>query len=149
MKKNKNIIAIMLIITMACMLTACSTGSPEYKAQKYLNALVAGDVKTLEKCQMPLSEAYSSTFKNISKGITNTLFNTALDDSGMNAIAGSFLAYSFSGYEFKVTGSEINGESANVYFDVYKDGSLSSSNEYLPLTKYNGEWYVTLTGYLN
>lgn len=152
MKKTKIIVTIILVLTMIYMFSGCNSlfgSSPEKRAQKYLNALVAGDMETLEDFEMPLQKATSKTLKGLSKGMINSMFNSSIDDNGMNAMGGALVAYIFSGYKFTVTGSEVEGESAKVYFDVYIDDQLSRSNEFLPMTEYNGEWYVTFSDYLN
>ena len=147
---KKTLIALTLTLAMAITLTACSSNSsPQKTAQKYLNALVAGDIKTMESCKQPLSQSITSVSKETARGITNSIFNIDLSSDGMNSIAGLFLSYTYSGYEFKVTNAETDGNKAKVFFDIYINDSLSSRNEYLPLTKYNGDWYVDFTGYLD
>lgn len=145
MKNIKIVVTVILTLTMMYMFSGCDSlfgTSPEKRAQKYLNALVAGDMETLEDFEMPLQKASSGVLKGLVGGIMH------LDNNGMNALGGAFVAYSFSGYKFKVTGSEVNGDSAKVFFDIYINDKLLSSNEYLPMTEYNGEWYVTLSDYL-
>ena len=146
---KKKSIGLALIITMAMVLTACTNSSPQKTAQKYLNALVAGDVKTLENCKLPLSQSISSVSKEAARGITNWMFDIDFSGDSMDATSGVLLSYVFFGYDFKVTDAEIDGKKAKVFFDIYIDDILSSSKEYLPLTQYNGDWYVDFTGYLD
>lgn len=151
MKKIKIVVTVILTLTMMYMFSGCDSlfgTSPEKRAQKYLNALVAGDMETLEDFEMPLQKATSKALKGFSRGKMNSMFNSSMDDNDMNAIGGALVAYCFSGYKFEVTGSEVNGDSAKVFFNIYINDKLYSSNEYLPMTEYNGEWYVTLSDYL-
>lgn len=141
--KNKatKLIALILVIILALVLSACrKASSPEKITQTYFGALKSGDFNAAIECFTPAAQAQYKAALSIS----SFLFGANSDgiNSLISAVVGSSTNGSYSNYKFKVTDTDkIDKEHARVSVDVYIDGDFSRTTT-VSCVKYDSAWYI-------
>ena len=115
---------LLFITFFSLILTSCGGNAPEAIVEKYIKALRNVDFKAAKEC---LTKSLAQEFEEMIKDIDeDEIKDLKKENANLN---------------IKITRSEINGESAVVYFE--EEHGDHSHERQIPLKKEEGEWKIS------